>query len=103
MAREEERLFPLVRHAERVHWELVGARGLADLLVDLRAEHLENSSTLGRLRGLTGDYQAPDGAGERHASLLKGLSELEADLHLHVHKENNVLFPRIEERLRTSV
>ena len=103
MAREEERLFPLVRHAERVHWDLVGARGLADLLVELRAEHLENGATLERVRRLTGDYDVPDGADERHASLVHGLSELEADLHLHVHKENNVLFPRIEERLRTSV
>jgi iron-sulfur cluster repair protein YtfE (RIC family) len=25
-----------------------------------------------------------------------GLGELEADTHLHVHKENNVLFPMVE-------
>jgi regulator of cell morphogenesis and NO signaling len=26
--------------------------------------------------------------------MLDGLAELESDLHLHVHKENNILFPR---------
>jgi regulator of cell morphogenesis and NO signaling len=28
--------------------------------------------------------------------LYRGLAELEADTHVHVHKENNVLFPRAE-------
>ena len=28
--------------------------------------------------------------------LFRGLAELEADTHLHVHKENNVLFPMVE-------
>jgi regulator of cell morphogenesis and NO signaling len=26
--------------------------------------------------------------------LLDGLKRLEADLHIHIHKENNILFPR---------
>ena len=29
-----------------------------------------------------------------HRALLAGLAEFETDLHRHVHKENNVLFPR---------
>jgi len=29
--------------------------------------------------------------------LYRGLAELEADTHLHVHKENNVLFPLVEQ------
>lgn len=30
-------------------------------------------------------------------SLYRGLAEVEADTHLHVHKENNVLFPAVLE------
>ncbi|MDQ5980806.1 MAG: regulator of cell morphosis and signaling, partial [Verrucomicrobiota bacterium] len=29
-----------------------------------------------------------------HRALLHGLARFEADLHRHVHKENNVMFPR---------
>ena len=29
-----------------------------------------------------------------HRALLAGLAEFESDLHRHVHKENNILFPR---------
>jgi regulator of cell morphogenesis and NO signaling len=28
---------------------------------------------------------------------MSGLDELERDLHLHIHLENNILFPRAEE------
>ena len=31
-----------------------------------------------------------------YAALFTALEELEADTHLHVHKENNVLFPAVE-------
>ena len=31
----------------------------------------------------------------------RGLAELEADTHLHVHKENNLLFPAVIEQERT--
>jgi regulator of cell morphogenesis and NO signaling len=30
--------------------------------------------------------------------LLDGLRELEMDLHQHIHKENNILFPRAAQR-----
>ena len=37
----------------------------------------------------------PDAAAcNTHRALLAGLAEFESDLHRHVHKENNILFPR---------
>jgi hypothetical protein len=32
--------------------------------------------------------------GDTHRAMLAGFAQLESDLHIHVHKENDVLFPR---------
>ena len=46
---------------------------------------------------LTGDFTPPEDACNMYRVLLDGLVELEADLHRHIHKENNILFPRASE------
>jgi regulator of cell morphogenesis and NO signaling len=56
------------------------------------------------MRGLTGGYTPPDDACTTYRALLDGLADLEADMHRHVHKENNILFPRagaVEAELRS--
>ena len=50
---------------------------------------------LERLRQLTGGYQAPADTCASTRALMAGLAELEADTHLHVHKENNHLFAEV--------
>jgi regulator of cell morphogenesis and NO signaling len=57
-------------------------------------EHRDAAEALERLRQLTSDYQAPRDACPTYQALLAGLLELEHDLHRHIHKENNILFPR---------
>jgi regulator of cell morphogenesis and NO signaling len=49
---------------------------------------------LERIRTLTRDYGVPDGACTTYVVFLRELEEFERDLHMHVHLENNVLFPR---------
>ena len=41
--------------------------------------------------------RVPDDGCASYQALYTGLAELEADTHLHVHKENNVLFPAVLE------
>ena len=48
-----------------------------------------------RLRELTHGYTSPADGCTSYEMLYRGLAELEADTHLHVHKENNVLFPMV--------
>jgi iron-sulfur cluster repair protein YtfE (RIC family) len=48
---------------------------------------------LSQLRGHAGGFVLPADACASYRTLYEGLVELEADTHLHVHKENNVLFP----------
>ena len=57
-------------------------------------EHDSAGEALGALRASSHDYLVPsDGCASFHA-LYKGLADLEADLHQHIHLENNILFPR---------
>jgi regulator of cell morphogenesis and NO signaling len=87
--KEEAVLFPLVRRIE------TGARGdIAAPIAQLEAEHETAGAVTARLRELTDGFTPDAEACNTHRALLAGLAEFESDLHRHVHKENNVLFPR---------
>ena len=47
-----------------------------------------------RLREVAGNYALPPDACPTFAALYEALQEMEADLHQHIHLENNILFPR---------
>lgn len=56
-------------------------------------EHEQVGETLERLRAAANDYLVPDDGCASYRACYEALEELEADTHLHVHKENNRLFP----------
>jgi regulator of cell morphogenesis and NO signaling len=93
MVKEERVLFPAVAELETatsMPWFPFGTTS-GPISVMLR-EHDAAGELLERLRSLTDGYRAPaDGCGSYRA-LYDGLAELEVDTHMHVHKENNVLF-----------
>jgi regulator of cell morphogenesis and NO signaling len=60
-------------------------------------EHASAGAALQRIRALTDGYTPPSDACASYRVLLEGLAELEADLHRHIHKENNILFPQASE------
>ncbi|MCZ6753743.1 MAG: hemerythrin domain-containing protein [Gemmatimonadetes bacterium] len=47
-----------------------------------------------RLRQLTDQYLPPEGACNTWRALWAGLEDLEHQLHVHIHLESNILFPR---------
>ena len=57
-------------------------------------EHDQAGTMLGELRAITGGYIPPEWACQTFRALYHGLSELDAAMHVHVHLENNILFPR---------
>jgi regulator of cell morphogenesis and NO signaling len=57
-------------------------------------EHDEAGTALAQLRQLTDDFTPPDWACNTYRALLDALHTFEQDMHQHIHKENNVLFPR---------
>lgn len=94
LAREERILFPLIRQLEAAD----GAPDPADLVGPIRVmavDHDRAGELLERLSGLTDGYRPPDDGCASYRALYEALAHLETDTHLHVHKENNVLFPAV--------
>ena len=57
-------------------------------------EHDSAGDALRSLRKASGGYTLPPEACASYQTLYKALAEFEADLHQHIHLENNILFPR---------
>jgi regulator of cell morphogenesis and NO signaling len=57
-------------------------------------EHDRAGEILKRIRELSGRFAVPGDACISYDTLYKALDALEQDLHLHIHLENNILFPR---------
>ena len=59
------------------------------------SEHDAVGDLLARLRRLTDGYTSPADGCASYVACFAAMAELEADTHLHIHKENNVLFPAV--------
>ncbi len=95
LMKEENILFPMIgRLAAGDAAAAQHCGSVANPIRQMVAEHDDAGDALARLRELTSDYAPPEGACNTFLALLSGLQELEADLHQHIHKENNILFPR---------
>ena len=57
-------------------------------------EHEAAGEILKAIRELSNDFGAPEDGCFSYRTLYNALAELEADLHQHIHLENNILFPR---------
>jgi len=91
---EETMLFPEISlHAGRPDRPL--SQEVRSELAENQEEHDRSGHLLAELRELTDGYVIPPDACASYTAMLAGLQDLESDIHLHVHKENNVLFPRV--------
>lgn len=85
---EEEVLFPLLldRKADP---------DIRTLQLDMMdSEHQEVGIALERIRTLTDDFAVPEWGCATMRALFAELHTMEADIHQHVHLENNVVMPR---------
>jgi regulator of cell morphogenesis and NO signaling len=57
-------------------------------------EHDSAGNALRAMRTSSNGYVAPEGACASYQALYRAIVEFEADLHQHIHLENNILFPR---------
>jgi regulator of cell morphogenesis and NO signaling len=95
MAKEERVLFPYCKALETDGAVLESPFGtVGNPIRVMEAEHAAVGAALDRIRELTRNYDPPFGGCNSYRAMLDGLKTLEQDMHLHVHKENNVLFPR---------
>jgi regulator of cell morphogenesis and NO signaling len=94
LAKEEAVLFPILRQLDEAGptaAALAPSRPIAVMI----AEHEVTGALLERIRARTDGFTVPPDACTSYRQLYLGLADLEADTHLHVHKENNVLFPAV--------
>ena len=99
MMKEEMVLFPyIVRMEEAVIQKepvLPPPFGsVANPVTMMMHEHDLAGETLRALRQASTSYTPPDDACISYQTLYKALADFEADLHQHIHLENNILFPR---------
>jgi len=98
MRKEERMLFPAIEEAERA--AKGGCRpsfpfgSLDNPIGVMLEEHESVGASLDQFRVITRNYDLPPHACEKYRSLFKGFEALERDLHMHIHLENNILFPR---------
>jgi regulator of cell morphogenesis and NO signaling len=104
MAKEDAVLFPTIVSAERAlanggvpkrPWQWI-----EQPIAVMEAEHESAGAALAKMRELTDGYQPPEGACPTFRGLYHGLADFEREMHVHVHLENNVLFPRAAELAR---
>ncbi len=102
MQKEEQILFPYIDTVER---STTGSGSLEPPFFQtvknpihaMMKEHDSAGDLVKQIRKASGDYTPPTDACTSYKALYQDLREFEADLHQHVHLENNILFPRAVE------
>lgn len=94
--KEDGTVFPLIRSLDGNE----PGSGVTAAIVELESEHDATGERLAALRSLTDGYVAPDDACGTYRATLAGLEALEGETHQHIHKENNILFPRAIEKAK---
>lgn len=96
MQKEEMVLFPGIKAMEATGTpQIFGCGGGIEHPIEVMTlEHDEAGEALCTIRRLTNDFAPPADACGTFKVLLYSLAQIESEMHQHVHKENNILFPR---------
>lgn len=110
MMKEERMLFPYIAALEasasgRASFPRAPFGSVQNPVRMMMQEHDSAGHALREIRSLSGNFTAPSDACTSFKALYQGLEAFEADLHQHIHLENNLLFPRaieLEESLNAA-
>lgn len=95
MGKEEQILFPWVEQMEKSASKTGPFQAsVAQPIQCMEHEHEQAGAALEKLAELTGGYQPPMDACNTWRVLYASLDTFERDMHVHIHKENSILFPR---------
>ncbi len=98
MQKEEKVLFPYIKALEgskdgkTAQQEVLGSVQAPINMMEM--EHEMVGKNLEIIREITNDYRLSEDACASYGLLYRILQEFEDDLHLHIHLENNILFPK---------
>jgi regulator of cell morphogenesis and NO signaling len=99
LKKEELLLFPNIRQlvknkscSQNFNYTTFGF--IKESVIELKKEHLTAGNELKLFRKITNDYFLPADAYVSYRYLFEKMKEFENDLFVHVHLENNILFPK---------
>ena len=100
LRKEEEVLFPLIRQIETAvncgdKLPRFSFGSIANPIGIMEQDHEGESRQIGRMLDLTGNYSGPPQTAHIYGLLFDRLQALDGDLRLHVHLEDEILFPRV--------
>lgn len=95
MQKEEKILFPMIlamdEHQHTHNNDHCG--NINNPIHMMELEHDDAGEALQQIKTLTDNYKIPTGACTTYRIMLHELEVFEKDMHQHIHKENNILFP----------
>jgi regulator of cell morphogenesis and NO signaling len=94
MQKEEQMLFPFVRQLANGKSVQPPFGSVQNPINMMMHEHTAEGERFRRIVELTDNYTPPADACNTYKVTLALLQEFEEDLHLHIHLENNIMFPR---------
>ncbi len=101
--KEERVLFPVIKQmAQAVRTNDTGNFSIPDVeeaIKVMEADHDMAGELLGYIETLTNGFTPPGNACNSFKLLYAKLYDLKEDLHIHVHLENNILFPKTKDLL----
>lgn len=99
LVKEEKILFPYIKAlvAAKDHTQPLQAAHFGSVQSPINMMEIEHElvgKNLDEIRQLSHNYLLPEDACASYSLLYRMLDEFEEDLHLHIHLENNILFPK---------
>lgn len=101
--KEDEVLFPLLRKLfehrsdKNEHDVKQSTKAARELIAGLENEHREVITLFNEIKKLLLDIKSPLAFSPEYRVLMEKLHDFEYDFHIHLHIENNVLFPKFRE------
>jgi regulator of cell morphogenesis and NO signaling len=102
MKKEELMLFPYIRkmvHAKQAgHYQVASPFGtVKNPIATMMHDHDAEGERFRKIKTLSNSYTAPADGCNTYRAAFATLQAFENDLHLHIHLENNILFPKAVE------
>lgn len=93
---EEEVLFPAIKEVISNN-STIAKQTIISEITRMLGEHEFAGGAIDQINVITKGYLLPEDACNTYQVTFKLLQEFEDDLHIHVHLENNILFPKVME------
>jgi len=93
LRKEEEVLFPAIKEALKTN-SSESKKLIISEITRMKGEHEFAGGAMDKINVLSDNYSIPDDGCNTYRVTYKLLEEFEDDLHIHVHLENNILYPK---------